>query len=43
VSNYEVEYGTRIVAENGSLYARFIKGSSAGIDFNGADPMIRIA
>ena len=25
VSNYEVEYGTRIVAENGSLYARFIK------------------
>lgn len=43
VGNYEVEYGTRIVAENGSLYAKFIKGSSAGIDFNGADPMIRIA
>ena len=43
ISNYEVEYGTRIVAENGSLYAKFIKGSSAGIDFNGADPMIRIA
>lgn len=43
VSNYEVEYGTRIVAENNSLYAKFIKGSSAGIDFNGADPMIRIA
>lgn len=42
VSNYEVEYGTRIVAENNSLYAKFIKGSSAGIDFNGADPMIRI-
>lgn len=42
VSNYEVEYGTRIVAENGSLHAKFIKGSSAGIDFNGADPMIRI-
>lgn len=43
VSNYEVEYGTRIIAENGSLYAKFIKGSSDGIDFNGADPMIRIA
>lgn len=43
MSNYEVEYGTRIIAENGSLYAKFIKGSSAGIDFNGADPMIRIA
>ena len=43
ISNYEVEYGTRIIAENGSLYAKFIKGSSAGIDFNGADPMIRIA
>lgn len=43
VSNYEVEYGTRIVAENSSLYAKFIKGSSDGIDFNGADPMIRIA
>ena len=43
VSNYEVEYGTRIIAENSSLYAKFIKGSSDGIDFNGADPMIRIA